>query len=173
MPKRKLPKDDKVISLYKQGYSSNEIAKMYNLANGSTVVKMLKKHGVTRTYSEAQKQSFSKGRKPTKFWEGKKQPPEMVEKRISKIRGKNHYLYKDGLSTRKYRDTVKKEKCSLCNSKKNLCIHHSDFDHYNDDPDNLVVLCVSCHISLHKTEYWRCKKLGLEYKNNAPIGWRK
>lgn len=39
--------------------------------------------------------------------------------------------------------------CSICGASTDLVVHHSDFDHYNNDPNNLVCLCRSCHAKLH------------------------
>lgn len=41
--------------------------------------------------------------------------------------------------------------CSRCGSTLDLVIHHADHDHGNNDPDNLVCLCRSCHASYHAT----------------------
>ena len=98
----------------------------------------------------------------------------MVKKRIAKISGENHYAYKDGASVRKYRGKVEKLHCSSCGAKTNLCIHHRDFDHYNNNENNLAGLCVSCHLSLHKKQYWYSVKAGVEpQKSNGPAGWQR
>ncbi|MGI6078839.1 MAG: HNH endonuclease [Fastidiosipilaceae bacterium] len=34
----------------------------------------------------------------------------------------------------------------------NLVVHHIDEDIQNNDPENLVTLCMSCHTGLHKTK---------------------
>lgn len=39
--------------------------------------------------------------------------------------------------------------CAKCGSAENLVIHHADFNHSNNDPNNLQCLCVSCHSKLH------------------------
>lgn len=44
--------------------------------------------------------------------------------------------------------------CCFCMSKENLCVHHikrmnADNAHYNDE-HNLMVLCRSCHMKLHR-----------------------
>ena len=71
-----------------------------------------------------------------------------------------------------YRRVKPIELCELCEKTENLCIHHKDFDHYNNHPDNLQVLCVSCHRSVHKQAYWDAIKAGhIPPKSNAPIGW--
>lgn len=99
-------------------------------------------------------------RKKTRYWLGKKQPPEMVERRVSKIRGSNHYLWKGGLSRRPYRKMKKKTACERCGDTFQLLIHHKNGDHYDNQLDNLEVLCNRCHSSLHKTGYWESVRNG-------------
>lgn len=42
-------------------------------------------------------------------------------------------------------------KCQVCNLKfKNLHVHHLDNNHSNNDVDNLIPLCKSCHRIAHK-----------------------
>lgn len=62
--------------------------------------------------------------------------------------GKNHPAWKGGVSVdfyQQYRDG----KCSLCESKKNLEIHHIDGDRNNAEPSNLTTVCTSCHKKIH------------------------
>lgn len=175
MPPRKCPSDTELIRLYGLGMSAGEIAESLNL-NTNTVSACLHRSGCKmRSTSEAQRLRFKRGRwNPARYWLGKKFPPEVVEARSAKIRGENHYLWKGGASRRPYRSLVVKEKCAKCGSRLNLGIHHIDYDHYNDNPDNLQVLCVSCHCSLHKKAYWDAYHAGLEYKpSNSPIGWHR
>ncbi len=175
MPIRKLPATEILIADYESGLSPSQIAEKYNVANPSVVAKHLRKSGIPmRSQGDTKRIRFANGSlKPTAYWTGKKQSAEMVESRVSKIRGENHYLWKGGESKREYRDTIEKRECSKCQTTEDLCIHHIDFDHYNNEISNLQVLCNSCHTSLHKTEYWRCKREGIEYKSNAPIGWNR
>lgn len=127
-----------------------------------------------RSGSEAQQVALAHGKKIAKPWLGKKQPDWMIEKRVSKIRGENHYLWKGGKERRLYRSIVSKEKCEMCGSKLNLGIHHVNFDHYDNNPGNLQVLCLHCHLSLHKTEYWKAKREGRTPPcSTAPYHWRK
>lgn len=172
MPNRKLPPNNEVIKMYEAEMSCGEIAEHCGVAP-VTVYSLLTRIGYkTRTPKEAAVIRNKRGRANIQsFWQGKKQPLEMVEKRISKIRGENHWLWKGGKSRRQYRNVIEKYKCAICKTKSNLDIHHIDLDHYNNDPENLQVLCVSCHISLHKKLYWKAKRNGTEYKNNSPIGW--
>lgn len=174
MPKRKLPPDDKVVEMYESGMSSGEIAEKCNV-KPTTVLSLFRKiEYKTRSRKDAARLMVKKGRyNKVPYWKGKKQPPEMVEKRISKIRGEKHYLWKGGNSRREYRGVIEKILCSDCGGKLNLGIHHKDLDHYNNEPENLDVLCVSCHITLHKLLYWKSKRDGTEYKTNSPIGWNK
>jgi len=172
--KRKLPQPDVLKTMYESGMSSGEIARKLN-ANVNTVLSALRAIPdlVRRSNSEAQRLAFAHGKTPSRFWKGKKQPRDMVERRASKIRGENHWLWKGGKDRRGYRSVVKKQKCDACGARVNLCIHHIDFDHFNDDPENLRVLCLSCHMSLHKAYYWDCKRRGVEPKRSTgPCHWR-
>ena len=46
------------------------------------------------------------------------------------------------------------------------------FDHYDNRPENLQVLCVSCHMSLHKRAYWEAIHNDEDPPvSNGPIGW--
>jgi 5-methylcytosine-specific restriction endonuclease McrA len=50
--------------------------------------------------------------------------------------------------------------CVLCGRSeeelgRKLCVHHIDYDKKNGDPENLLSLCVSCHIKTnYNREYW-------------------
>ena len=43
--------------------------------------------------------------------------------------------------------------CYLCDSQVDLEVHHIDWHHENDNPDNLVTLCHRCHMELHRSGY--------------------
>ena len=173
MPKRKLPPNEEVVQMYDSGMSCGEIAEKCDVAS-VTVDSLLRRIGhKMRSAAEAAKVRSERGRCNTaKYWLGKTQPPEMVEKRINKIRGENHYLWKGGDSRRDYRGKVKKVACEKCGARLNLGIHHKNNDHYDDSPENLAVLCVSCHMSIHKTAYWKAYRNGEPTpKSNGPVGW--
>ena len=88
--------------------------------------------------------------------------------------GEDNPRYTTGrtLGRARYRKARKIEACDLCQGTDNLCVHHVDFDHYNNHPDNLQILCLSCHMSLHKQQYWDSVKQGQRPKrSNAPAGW--
>jgi len=43
-------------------------------------------------------------------------------------------------------------RCQVCGRKKgsvNVLIHHINGNNQNNDPENLVTLCVGCHLRLH------------------------
>lgn len=49
-----------------------------------------------------------------------------------------------------FKDVVNKAgSCYFCRIEEDLCVHHIDLDHYNNNPDNLVVLCHRCHGKIH------------------------
>lgn len=81
-------------------------------------------------------------------------------KRSESLKGKNHPNWKGGISPRTYppnfvvREIRKKldEKCTICESRKNVDIHHRDFNKDNHSKDNLTLLCRSCHKTLHNAK---------------------
>lgn len=92
-----------------------------------------------------------------------------LRKRLRKERGY------DGEDIRRNGEMAKQlqgKKCELCESINNLCIHHKDNNgrnalnkklRPNNNPDNLIVLCQSCHGKLHYSlrkidNYGRFKK---------------
>ena len=161
--------------MYRSGMSSGEIAEKCGV-KPVTVLSLLRRISEPRrTTQQAADVREARGRgKPASYWTGKKQPPEMVEKRISKQRGERHYLWKGGRDRRPYRNMVDKQECESCGIGENLGIHHRNFDHYDNTPENLAVLCVSCHMSLHKKAYWDAVHAGKEPpKSNGPIGWQR
>jgi len=53
------------------------------------------------------------------------------------------------------------KKCSKCNSRVRVSIHHKDRNRLNNIKENLILLCNSCHSKLHLEEdRERCKKCG-------------
>ena len=81
-----------------------------------------------------------------------------------KMSGENHPNWKGGIRDysqtfrKKLRNLIKERDnwtCQACGLKtKNtykLCVHHIDEDIKNDNLDNLVTLCRSCHTRLHRS----------------------
>lgn len=52
-------------------------------------------------------------------------------------------------------DGLKENKCECCGLSEwmgkpiPLELHHKDFNHYNNDLDNLMIVCANCHMQLH------------------------
>ncbi|MCK9471940.1 MAG: HNH endonuclease [Bacilli bacterium] len=68
--------------------------------------------------------------------------------------GENNSQWKGGESRiyhNIYRKKGKNSKvCEKCGSDRFLIIHHIDFNHYNNSPENLQKLCRSCHSKIHE-----------------------
>lgn len=72
------------------------------------------------------------------------------------LRGEKSGLWKGGVS-RTYCHRIMKEnlnliqKCQICdNNKVKLEIHHKDFNCKNNNLNNLIIVCRSCHNKIHK-----------------------
>lgn len=81
------------------------------------------------------------------------------------------------VSHHRYRELKKADRCEICESTKNVDIHHIDGDWQNNSEQNLQALCRSCHMKAH-----RDKKLciicgkpqnGLGYCNKHYIRFKK
>ena len=55
---------------------------------------------------------------------------------------------------------LQKNKCEVCGSKNNLDVHHKDENPSNNNPSNLLVVCRSCHMKIHRPKP-KCKVCGL------------
>ena len=79
------------------------------------------------------------------------------------MRGKTYELhpgYKTG--KRSYRNRLTRDEvllpfCRKCSSMEKLVVHHIDHDRDNNDIENLMVLCASCH-KQHHVEYNKTQK---------------
>lgn len=66
--------------------------------------------------------------------------------------GEKNHNYKNGLSH--YRDNFLKWnpdicQCEICGSVDYLVVHHVDQNRKNNKPENLMMLCRSCHAQVH------------------------
>lgn len=43
--------------------------------------------------------------------------------------------------------------CVLCKTKERLHVHHKNSNRYNNSEENLITLCIQCHLSQHKTKF--------------------
>lgn len=88
---------------------------------------------------------------------------ELIGKKIShSTKGKGHWNWKGGISTsylysREYwkaRDFVllrDNSACRRCGAFLNLDVHHIDENRENNEINNLVTLCKSCHAQVHRS----------------------
>ena len=74
-------------------------------------------------------------------------------------KGAENGRFVHGQASTLYRRLVNKTACAACGAISDLCVHHRDENHLNNEPANLEVLCMSCHSSHHKAAWWR-KKAG-------------
>jgi hypothetical protein len=82
------------------------------------------------------------------------------------LKGEKSYLWEGGVSFEPYSidwtDTLKKaireRDCYICQvcSEYGNTVHHIDYNKKNGNSNNLITLCVSCHIKTNKNrEYWK------------------
>lgn len=72
---------------------------------------------------------------------------EMSKKQI----GKNNSNWKSGIAA--YRRIAKitcNSNCERCKSQNKLLVHHKDENRYNNNFNNLMILCKRCHYDIHK-----------------------
>lgn len=78
---------------------------------------------------------------------------ECMRKDFVKV-GKNEKQSYRGAHTTAYNlaySVLGKEKvCEKCGSTRNIDVHHKDGDYHNNTPDNIMILCRSCHIKIHR-----------------------
>lgn len=76
----------------------------------------------------------------------------------SQGRGKLHHSYKNGIGLfQKLRGIIRSDRryCEECGrdlkyvGRHQWCVHHVDFDRYNNEEDNFKLLCKSCHNKVH------------------------
>ena len=93
MPNRKVPPKEILQALYAEGRSAREIAEHLGL-NPITVASALLREGISvRTPSETKALQRERGikTKAGRYWLGKKQPRDMVERRVETV-GKRHVV---------------------------------------------------------------------------------
>lgn len=81
------------------------------------------------------------------------------------IRGKRNPSWKHGLSKQRYpnefhriknlirqRDNYQCQECHVSSKEIRLHVHHIDYNKFNNDPSNLITLCITCNL---KANYGR------------------
>lgn len=67
--------------------------------------------------------------------------------------GSKNPQWKGGISQSYYQRISShslEQKCSVCNSKKYLRVHHLDENRENNLLSNLTILCQKCHLNIHR-----------------------
>jgi len=60
--------------------------------------------------------------------------------------------------------------CELCGSTKNVDVHHRDGNYKNNSSENLILVCRSCHMKLHRRIPHKCKVDGCD-RNATDLGF--
>lgn len=132
--------------LYEQGKSGTDIDDLLGLPR-STSGRYLARRNKARNRKDAQILRHANPDKRVKQY----------------MRGTDHPNYRTGRWTSRsvYRRMVVRDKCSVCGKNEGqIDAHHKNHDHFDNDPDNLMVLCASCHSRLHMQAYWLKVKSG-------------
>ena len=142
-------------------YNKNRIAWNKNLTKEDPRVKKYALQLKDRKFSEKTKAKMSKTRKRL-IKEGKikviekgetKETNPALQKISDLMKGELNSQWKGGTSSNFYHRIAREnliQKCCLCNSNKFLCIHHKDKNRSNNDLNNLMMVCKSCHSKIHE-----------------------
>lgn len=136
--------------LYNQNITLNktfvDIGKEFGI-NISTLKKWAKKLGIPNKGTGY----FNVGHTP---WN--KGKTEIDDERVAKQANALRTYHHDGDSTEKIlkEDTSEYQKyikssCEICGATKDLEVHHKDKNHSNNNPNNLMTVCSSCHQRVH------------------------
>jgi len=179
----KIKRPDLILKIYENAKNAHILHTKIKNTNWEEIFKLVEKGMSTGAISE--KVSLSP---PTIFKYIKIKRPDLVSKIYEN--GKNEQImarYKDGQSAKyvKLRKLIKEKKiiCQKCGSDRSVEIHHKEklnydkfyrawkTDNFNNNDDNVLFYCNSCHQKLHYRKLGRiskvqhCPKTGRFIKN--------
>ena len=77
--------------------------------------------------------------------------------RIGKCLKEKNPRWNGGISI--YRRVIKSNKCSMCELKRTLIVHHKNKNRYDNSLSNLQVICYKCHYKVHNGyNRWKTQK---------------
>lgn len=178
----KISDEDLEVLYLKEGFSPLEISEEFGIPYRS-VIRRLTKMGIFESHLndhnkekyncnhtsesyEKMRQSVLRGyQEGRKVWnKGLDESNPSVKKQGDSLRkhhhdnsfGENNSGWKGGVSTRYYMHIMDGINCcELCGDKGYLEVHHKDTNRRNNDLDNLIKVCESCHELLHHGWYIR------------------
>lgn len=119
-----------------------------------------------RPFTEEHKRRISKALKRSAPWKGKQMPLELRKRLSDSHRGPKHWNWQGGISKYPYgsdfqaltkrfireRDGNTCQSCGRTQRGRGLAfqIHHIDFNKKNNNLENLVLLCLECHLTKHR-----------------------
>lgn len=120
----------------------------------NTIDKLRKSH-IGYVMPQSQKEKIRKKLR------GKPKPLRFKEK----VSGKNHHNWKGGKSFQLYgfewtdllKHSIRTRDCFVCRicKKDGHIVHHIDYNKFNNNPENLITLCRSCHQKTNfRREHW-------------------
>jgi len=65
--------------------------------------------------------------------------------------------------------SIKRAECEVCGFELGLEIHHIDWNHQSNNPDNLQILCKYCHVQVHKLGKPLFGEMIARIKNNPDL----
>jgi len=127
--------------------------------------------GKKRSLDDRKKMSDAQFKNPNRYWFGKHVSKEHKEKSSKGWfkKGQTPHNFNNYSSREPYsvdwsktlrRSIRERDKyiCQLCKEPQGdraLCVHHIDYNKKNCDPDNLISLCLKCHIKTNQDrEFW-------------------
>ncbi len=126
---------------------------------------------LTKEHVENLRKSHTDLKYPNRKKTSKRTKRKQSKARKGKFGGKNHPNWQGGKSFESYglefnedlKEVIRnrdRRKCVVCEkieleNKKKLSVHHIDYNKRNNNPNNLISLCRSCHVKTnYNREYW-------------------